>query len=120
MVSWYMFMATDTLKQAINMTEQNEIIEKVNAFCSVPGKVLQEFSDTLLSCFTCTLGQEKHLPSTNQMNKPAQLDHLKAIRSSMKSSNVHSYTLPIALPISSKVIQVEVFKRDLFSKTFKD
>ena len=32
-----------TLKQAINITLQSEIIQKVNVLCSVPGKLLQDF-----------------------------------------------------------------------------
>ena len=47
--NWY------TLKQVINMTLQNEIIQKVNALCNVLGKVLQDFlicQIMLLSCFT--------------------------------------------------------------------
>ena len=43
------------LKQALNMTLQNEIIQKVNALCSVQRNVLQDFlifQIMLLSCFT--------------------------------------------------------------------
>ena len=75
-----------TLKQALNMTLQNEIIRKVNALCSVQGIILS-------SCFT-TCG------SLHIWTGKAFAFYKPAIRSSKKSSNLHNYTLLIALPMN--------------------
>ena len=89
MVSWYIFVATGTLWPARKMTAERG---------SPKGKCLvqcqrKSFASFLL-CHAFTLFShmwqpayldKKHLPFTNQINQPPQLDQLKTIRSSVTS-----------------------------------
>ena len=81
------------------MTLQYEVVQKVNASCSVKGKVLQVFflcQVMLLPCFS--MCGNLHIWTKNiclfEPNQPAQFDQFKAIRSSMNSMAMASPKYP--------------------------